>query len=201
MSTKAFDIVISGASFAGLALARSLRLALGKDLTIALIDRAAGPPSGDDTRAFAIWDGAVAGYIVPSFDLHRALFAALDGDANVTWIAPAEAKGLAADAAGITTQLADGQTLRSALIVAAEGRRSRLRDAAGIKTTGWGYGQRGIVAIVQFTEDHHGTAIQHFLPGGPFAILPMTGNRACITWSSAEDEAAQVLALDEAEGI
>lgn len=247
MSTKAFDIVISGASFAGLALARSLRLALGKDLTIALIDRAAGPPSGDDTRAFAIWagaknvldalgvwralesaaqpmttieitdtaledglrsalvtydattaDGAVAGYIVPSFDLHRALFAALDGDANVTWIAPAEAEGLAADAAGITTQMADGQTLRSALIVAAEGRRSRLRDAAGIKTTGWGYGQRGIVAIVQFTEDHHGTAIQHFLPGGPFAILPMTGNRACITWSSAEDEAAQVLALDEA---
>ncbi|HMN38193.1 MAG TPA: FAD-dependent monooxygenase [Hyphomicrobium sp.] len=247
MSAKAFDIVISGASFAGLALARSLRLALGKDLAIALVDRAAGPPSGQDSRAFAIWagsknvldalgvwtalssaaqpmtsieisdtalddglrsalltydattaDGAAAGYIVPSSELHRVLFSSLDGDANVTWIAPAEAEGLAVDAAGITTRLADGQTLRSALLVAAEGRRSRLRDAAGIKTTGWGYGQRGIVAIVGFSEDHHGVAIQHFLPGGPFAVLPMTGQRACITWSSAHDEAARVLALDEA---
>ncbi|MGE0056085.1 MAG: FAD-dependent monooxygenase [Hyphomicrobium sp.] len=246
MSAKTFDIVISGASFAGLALARSLRLALGKDLVIALIDRAAGPPTGD-TRAFAIWagarnvldalgvwtslesvaqpmssieitdtalddglrsalltydattsDGAAAGYIVPSFELHRALFSSLDGDPNVSWIAPAEAVGLEVAAASIKTRLADGQELSSALLVAAEGRRSRLRDAADIKTTGWGYGQRGIVAIVRFSEPHYGVAIQHFLPGGPFAVLPMTDNRACVTWSSADDEAARVLALHDA---
>ena len=58
MINRSFDIVISGASFAGLALARSLRLALGAELAIALVDRAPGPPTGEDTRAFAIWAGA-----------------------------------------------------------------------------------------------------------------------------------------------
>ncbi|MEQ1717387.1 MAG: FAD-dependent monooxygenase [Hyphomicrobium sp.] len=247
MHMKPFDIAISGASFAGLALARGLRLAFGEHLRIALIDRAAGPPSGHDTRAFAIWaasknvlealgvwaalageaqaltsveitdtaledglrpalltydaltsDGQPAGYIVPSGALHRALYESLRHDTETLWIAPAEATGLDAGSAKIETRLADGQTIVSQLLVAAEGRQSKLREAAGIKTVGWGYGQRGIVATVQFSEPHHGVAIQHFLPGGPFAVLPLIGNRACITWSSSDAEAGRVLALDDA---
>jgi 2-octaprenyl-6-methoxyphenol hydroxylase len=50
---------------------------------------------------------------------------------------------------------------------------------------------------VKFEEPHNGVAIQHFLPGGPFAILPLTANRACITWSAGKEEAARMAALDD----
>ena len=94
--------------------------------------------------------------------------------------------------------LSDGRTIEAALCVAAEGRQSKLREAAGIKTMGWGYAQHGIVATVQFELPHNGVAIQHFLPGGPFAVLPLKDNRACITWSSSDAEAERVLVLDDA---
>lgn len=247
MQAKTFDIAISGASFAGLALALGLRRTLGPDVRLALIDRAAGPAAGNDGRAFAIWagsknvlsalgvwaslahdaqelvsvevtdsalddglrpalltydattsEGQPAGYIVAGGALQNALFEALANDRNVEWFAPAEAMTFEATSTGVTTQLADGQAITSQLLAAAEGRQSKLREAAGIKTIGWGYGQRGIVATVQFSEPHNGVAIQHFLPGGPFAILPLTGNRACITWSATDDEAARVLGLGDA---
>ena len=67
----------------------------------------------------------------------------------------------------------------------------------GIKTVGWAYPQTGIVARVKFEEPHGGVAIQHFLPGGPFAILPLPHNRACITWSADKDEAARMTALSD----
>lgn len=247
MRPKMFDVVISGASFAGLALARALQQAFDGSLSIALIDKSAAPGAVNDARAFAIWaggknvldalgawkalealaepmssieitdsaledglrpalltypaittDGDIAGYMVPSKALHDALYASLGSDPNITWIAPAEATGLAIETGVIRTILSDGQSVTSSLVVAAEGRQSALRDAAGIKTTGWDYGQRGIVATVQFSEPHYGVAIQHFLPGGPFAVLPLRDNRACITWSAAEHEAERVLALDRA---
>jgi 2-octaprenyl-6-methoxyphenol hydroxylase len=72
-----------------------------------------------------------------------------------------------------------------------------LRNAAGIKTVERAYGQTGIVATVAFSEPHNGVAIQHFLPGGPFAILPLKDNRACITWSADKEEARGVMALDD----
>jgi 2-octaprenyl-6-methoxyphenol hydroxylase len=99
---------------------------------------------------------------------------------------------------GAELALADGRALSSALVVAAEGRASALRDAAGIKLTGWSYGQTGIVTTVSHERPHGGRAVQHFLPGGPFAILPLTGNRSCITWSEDADDAARILALDDA---
>jgi 2-octaprenyl-6-methoxyphenol hydroxylase len=246
MNSKPYDIVISGASYAGLALARGLQQAFEGTLRMALVDRSAGPSAAHDTRAFAIWagsknvleslgawraleaaaepmssieisdsaledalrpslltypamtsEGDIAGYMVAGSALHEALYGTLGGDPNITWIAPAEATGLKVETGVITAELNDGQTLAASLVVAAEGRQSRLRDAAGIKTTGWDYGQRGIVANVAFSEPHHGIAIQHFLPGGPFAVLPLKNNRACITWSAAEAEAQRVLALDE----
>jgi 2-octaprenyl-6-methoxyphenol hydroxylase len=101
------------------------------------------------------------------------------------------------DLHGVTTRLVDGRTLRAALLVAADGRRSRLREMAGIKTVGWRYPQIGIVTTVCHERPHNGRAIQHFLPAGPFAILPLTGNRSCITWTEDAQEGNRILGLDD----
>ena len=73
--------------------------------------------------------------------------------------------------------------LAARLLVAADGARSRLRELAGIATHGWSYGQSGIVTTVAHERDHDGRAEEHFLPAGPFAILPLTGRRSSIVWT------------------
>lgn len=110
----------------------------------------------------------------------------------------------AADPAGTGVRLAGGDTLRAALLVAADGARSRLREAAGIGWVGTGYAQVAIVATIGHERDHRGVAVQHFLPGGPFAILPLAGagrtfpHRSSIVWSEAEPVARALLAGPEA---
>lgn len=84
--------------------------------------------------------------------------------------------------------LADGNSLSVTLLVAADGARSRLRESAGIGWVGWDYPQSGIVATIGHEHDHHGRAVEHFLPSGPFAILPLTarasgGHRSSIVWT------------------
>jgi 2-octaprenyl-6-methoxyphenol hydroxylase len=71
---------------------------------------------------------------------------------------------------------------------------------SGIKTIGWAYPQTAILTTIRHTKPHHGIATQHFLPGGPFAILPLVaGNRSSIVWSEAKDEARRILALKDAD--
>ena len=84
------------------------------------------------------------------------------------------------------------------LIVAADGRPSQLRRIAGIKTVNWRADQWGLVATIGLEHAHNATAVQHFLPSGPFAILPLTQNRASLVWSEREDAAKRVAALDDA---
>jgi 2-octaprenyl-6-methoxyphenol hydroxylase len=91
----------------------------------------------------------------------------------------------------------DGSQPRARLIVAADGARSRLRDLADITTIGWDYGQAGVVATIAHERDHQGRAEQHFLPAGPFAILPLPGRRSSIVWNEPRAEAEALLALDE----
>ena len=95
--------------------------------------------------------------------------------------------------AGVT--LADGATLKAALIVAADGRNSPAREAAGIKLIGWPYDQMGLVATVEHELPHNGRAEEHFTPSGPFAILPLPGNRASLVWSERTEAAQRMLAL------
>lgn len=92
--------------------------------------------------------------------------------------------------------LTSGATIRATLLVAADGGRSRCRELAGISTVGWDYGQTGLVALIGHTQDHEGKAYQHFLPPGPFAILPMTGKRSSIVWNERTDDAAAILTMD-----
>jgi 2-octaprenyl-6-methoxyphenol hydroxylase len=100
---------------------------------------------------------------------------------------------------GVTVTLADGNVVEASLLVAADGARSKLRERAGIATHGWDYDQSGIVVTVGHERDHHGRAEEHFLPAGPFAILPLSGKRSSLVWTESRVEAARITALNEAE--
>ncbi len=99
----------------------------------------------------------------------------------------------------INVTLADGTVIAAKLLVAADGARSSIREHAGIQTHGWSYGQSAIVTNVTHERAHHGRAEEHFLPSGPFAILPLKGNRSSIVWTERTAEAERIMALpDEA---
>ncbi|MGH6753857.1 MAG: FAD-dependent monooxygenase, partial [Bradyrhizobium sp.] len=100
---------------------------------------------------------------------------------------------------GVDVTLADGSIIEASLLVAADGARSKLRERAGIVTHGWDYDQSGIVVTVGHEREHHGRAEEHFLPAGPFAILPLVGKRSSLVWTENRAEAARIIALGEDE--
>jgi 2-octaprenyl-6-methoxyphenol hydroxylase len=137
------------------------------------------------------------GAIVENRHIRAALQAGAEKEKNLTLIAPAAVKSVAIENGGVTATLANGKSVTAQLAIAADGRVSPLRDAAGIKTIGWSYPQIGIVATVEHERPHNGVAYEHFLPAGPFAILPMTGNRSSLVWTEEKVKAPALLALDE----
>ena len=96
-----------------------------------------------------------------------------------------------------TVSLSDGSTIETKLLVACDGVRSKLRDMAGIRTVNWQYGQSGIVATVAHERPHDGVAEEHFLPSGPFAILPLPNNRSSLVWTERTDDADRLIASDD----
>ncbi|MBB2817458.1 UNVERIFIED_ORG: 2-octaprenyl-6-methoxyphenol hydroxylase [Rhizobium esperanzae] len=96
-----------------------------------------------------------------------------------------------------TVTLSDGSMLESRLVVACDGVRSKLRDLAGIRTVTWDYGQSGIVVTVEHERSHEGCAEEHFLPSGPFAILPLRNNRSSLVWTERTHDADRLVAADE----
>ena len=109
-------------------------------------------------------------------------------------------RAAALQAQAIEVELDGGARLRCALVVAADGGRSRLREDAGIGFVTWNYPQSGIVATVAHERDHEGRAVEHFLPSGPFALLPLApggtlGHRTSIVWTERDDNVAALLAL------
>ena len=97
----------------------------------------------------------------------------------------------------VTAALTDGTDVNARLLIAADGARSNIRSAAGIATHGWNYGQSAIVINVAHERDHDGRAEEHFLPAGPFAILPLKGRRSSIVWTETTAEAARIVALPD----
>jgi 2-octaprenyl-6-methoxyphenol hydroxylase len=104
--------------------------------------------------------------------------------------------GFDADADGVTARSADGTAIAARLLVAADGARSRLRELAGISFYGWTYDQSAIVGTIRHEREHGGRAIEHFLPSGPFALLPLKGNRSSIVWTERKADAAVILKRD-----
>ena len=100
---------------------------------------------------------------------------------------------------GARIVLTNGERRLARLLVAADGARSRLRDLAGIRQVGWSYGQSGIVATVGHERDHNGRAEEHFLPPGPFAILPLSGRRSSIVWTESNADAETLVSLDKTD--
>ena len=127
-------------------------------------------------------DGEPLGYMLENRVCRAALAEAVTR-AGLTVLAPARVTAVTYGPAAAEVTLADGRRLSAPLMIGAEGRGSVAREAAGIEVMGWSYGQSGVVATVALEHDHGGVAHEHFLPSGPFAILPLTGQRASLVWT------------------
>ena len=99
----------------------------------------------------------------------------------------------------IEVQLASGETISARLLVGADGARSKIREQAGIASHGWNYDQSAIVTTVAHEREHNGRAEEHFLPAGPFAILPLKGKRSSIVWTETARDAERIVALPDDE--
>ena len=126
--------------------------------------------------------GEPLGYMVENRRIRVALAEAV-GRSDVEVRAPARVLSVESGPGLATVTLDDGSVLSAPLVVGAEGRGSTVRRAAGIGTAGWKYDQSGVVATVRLGRDHGNVAHEYFLPGGPFAILPLTDSRASLVWT------------------
>jgi 2-octaprenyl-6-methoxyphenol hydroxylase len=99
----------------------------------------------------------------------------------------------------IRVTLGNSDVIAARLLAAADGARSPIRERAGITSHGWSYGQSGIVTTIAHERDHNGRAEEHFLPAGPFAILPLKGKRSSIVWTEEAGEADRLVALPDAD--
>jgi 2-octaprenyl-6-methoxyphenol hydroxylase len=138
------------------------------------------------------------GWIVENRVLRRALFARASRLPDLQLLAPVAVTAVEASAAGAVATLSEGGRMGARLVAAADGKGSPLRKEAGIGVLEWRYKQTGIVATVAHDAPHRGVAVEHFLPAGPFAILPLTGNRSSIVWTEREALTPRLLALPEA---
>ncbi len=143
--------------------------------------------------------GPPFGYMVENRFIRKALFDRVPTLDTVRLFAPARVAGLERSASGVEARLADGRRISARLIVGADGRASGVRAGAGIRVTGWPYRQTAIVCTVAHERPHDFVAHEHFLPTGPFAVLPLLGNRSSIVWTERKDLAPAIMALDEAE--
>jgi 2-octaprenyl-6-methoxyphenol hydroxylase len=124
-------------------------------------------------------------------------------DEGVT-LKPVAVAGFEVEGEWVEVELADGDTLAARLLVAADGAHSAIRERAGIASHGFSYAQSAIVATVAHERDHQGRAEEHFLPAGPFAILPLPRDssgrhRSSIVWTEQAQEAARIVALPDGE--
>ena len=151
---------------------------------------APGASSGSGGSAFLRFDaeeiadrsgGEPLGYLIENRHIRAALASAVT-EAGIEVLAPAQVIAVGRESLAVAI-LADGRSLTAPLVVGADGRKSLIRQQAGIDVVGWTYPQVGVVATVKVEADHQGVAYEHFLPSGPFAILPLTDRRASLVWT------------------
>jgi 2-octaprenyl-6-methoxyphenol hydroxylase len=142
---------------------------------------------------------APLGYIVENRILRRSMADRVRSIPNLLFLAPLAVGSVSTTAFGTAAALSDGRQIRARLVAAADGRKSPLRCAAGIRTIEWRYPQTGIVTTVRHQRPHNGIAVEHFMRAGPFAILPMTGNRSSIVWTERAQLAPRLVNLSDAD--
>jgi 2-octaprenyl-6-methoxyphenol hydroxylase len=164
---------------------------------ILVSDGALGRPASPFSLHFDAQDLGTdcLGQIAENRHIRRALHAACAEEKTLILTAPAEVLALMPGEAQVRARLSNGSEHRALLAIAADGRESQLCKAMGIGVIGWSYPQTGIVTTVHHEVPHQGVAYEHFLPSGPFAILPMTGNRSSLVWTEMKDKAMAMLAL------
>ncbi len=137
------------------------------------------------------------GHMLEDRYLRQALLGAMAAHPNITHMPGARVIAQSTDGVASIT-LDDGRTLTADLLVGADGRRSGTAARAGIKRTGWDYGQTALVCAIAHALPHNGVAHQFFMPPGPLAILPLPGNRSSIVWSETHARAAEISDMDDA---
>ncbi len=137
------------------------------------------------------------GFMVEDRHLYAALLEAMAETEGLTLVTGAEVVAQEVTETGASVTLADGRVLAGALIAGCDGRQSGTARRAGIRRNGWDYGQTALVCAVEHDLPHHGVAHQFFMPSGPLAILPLTGNRSSIVWSERTATAEAIAALDD----
>ena len=158
----------------------------------------------DDSPLFLHYDhrelgtGTPLGYVIENRVLRRALIERARSLSSLSCLAPLAVGSVETSPFAAVAALSDGRRVTARLVAAADGQGSPLRRAAGIGIVEWGYRQTGIVTLARHERPHGGIAVEHFLPAGPFAILPMTCNRSSIVWTERAELAARLVGLPDA---
>lgn len=139
------------------------------------------------------------GFMVEDRYLRRALLDAIEATEAITHLCGDTVTAQATNPANATVTLASGRTLTGRVLVGCDGRKSGTAQRAGIQRTGWDYGQTALVCAIAHDKPHNGVAHQFFMPPGPLAILPLTGNRSSIVWSETHEQAVRINALSEVD--
>ena len=137
------------------------------------------------------------GFLVEDRHLRAAFLAAMDGSNLITQIDSARVVAQEIMPDGVAVTLDGGDIVSGRLLIGSDGRGSGTAKRAGINRVGWGYDQTAVVCAVAHDNSHGGIAHQFFMPNGPLAILPLTGNRSSIVWSETTDRAAQLMTLGD----
>ena len=150
---------------------------------------------GDRPVLLQFGEASAAASMVENHHLLDGLLAVVEKSENVTLMTGHGVAEQSFSPGLAKLRLSNGAQLSCSLIIAADGGKSSLREAAGIELVGWSYEQMGIVASFDHELPHGGRAEEHFTPAGPFAILPLPGNRSSIVWTKGAVEAKRVLSL------
>jgi 2-octaprenyl-6-methoxyphenol hydroxylase len=138
------------------------------------------------------------GLNIPNGTLNDALEAAVTAEAGIEWLKTTVVRWQIADA-NITAVLDDGSTIAGCLAVAADGRTSAAREAAGITTTTHRYQQTALVLTFSHARSHADTSTEFHTETGPFTQIPLPGDRSSLVWVVTPSAVANLLALDDAE--
>lgn len=140
------------------------------------------------------------GFLVEDRYLYAAFLAAMQADPNITLLSGETVVAQEVTAAGVQVTLASGRSLQARVLVGCDGRTSGTAERAGIRRSGWSYGQTALVTAVHHEKPHNGIAHQYFMPAGPLAILPLVGgHHSSIVWAETDATAAAIQALPDAE--